>query len=101
MKFNEKKPKKYIKKTNLFKENDDHKKTNKNYFKENKASDICGVCFTSSWSPCPPGTPNSSPDGSGGYRICSYCNLIKELERISRKLSFFDEKDLNVKVVDK
>jgi hypothetical protein len=38
---------------------------------------ICGVCFTSSFEPCPESRPEAIPDGHGGFMVCSHCELEK------------------------
>lgn len=43
---------------------------------------ICEVCFTSSWQPCPEGTPDAVEDGNGGFMICWCCRLEAENERL-------------------
>lgn len=44
---------------------------------------ICEVCFTDSWEPCPPNTPDAVPNISkDGYMICGYCHLENVNERL-------------------
>lgn len=45
---------------------------------------ICAVCFTRSWTPCPPNTPDCVPDNTGGWMVCGYCQLVKEIERLQK-----------------
>ena len=37
--------------------------------------DVCEVCFTSSWDPCPEGTTGAVPDGPGQWKVCGMCQI--------------------------
>ena len=42
--------------------------------------DFCDVCWTSSWTPCPEGTPNAQKVmGKEAWVICTMCELEKQL----------------------
>lgn len=47
---------------------------------------ICEVCFTSSFNPCPPGTPGAIPDNWGGYMVCGYCRLEDENQQLRAEI---------------
>jgi hypothetical protein len=48
---------------------------------------FCDACWTSSFSPCPEGTPNAipDPDRSGQWIVCDHCQLHRELEQEREK----------------
>ena len=43
---------------------------------------ICGVCWSTSWAPCEPGTRDAIPDpGTGGWMVCQLCIAEAQIKR--------------------
>lgn len=47
---------------------------------------VCDACFTSSWQPCPPLTPNCIEDNTEGWMVCGYCRLVVRVEELSEEI---------------
>jgi len=50
---------------------------------------VCPVCFTNSWEPCPKETPNAVEDPvvADGWMVCGMCQVTEGLVRMSSKLT--------------
>jgi len=47
---------------------------------------VCEVCFTSSWAPCPEGTPDAVPDGQG-WMVCHYlCDIEAQRDALRKAI---------------
>lgn len=53
---------------------------------------ICGVCWTSSWQPCPEETPNAVKDDvTGGWMVCGMCVQTEYANMLKTKIEAFEK----------